>query len=89
MLRSRHWLSSVIKRDKDVSNALAEISDQIHAYADAGSPVHDDTLEASSQHLVLQRYESSRKCKLPADDPREMELLLGGHRYGCQYDFED
>jgi hypothetical protein len=39
--------------------------------------------------LVLQRYKGSRKLKLLSDDPIETEFLLGGHRYGCQYDFED
>ena len=39
--------------------------------------------------LVLQRYKGSRKVRRRTDDPMETEFLLGGHRYGCQYDNED
>jgi secondary thiamine-phosphate synthase enzyme len=46
-------------------------------------------LKDGSLVLVLQRYKSSRKSKPPSDDPIERELLLGGHRYGCQCGFAD
>jgi hypothetical protein len=38
--------------------------------------------------LVLQRNKGSRKLRRPADDPMETTFLLGGHRYGRQYDYE-
>jgi|GEM_PF-5229543 len=47
---------------------------------------HRDRL--SGQDLVLQRNKGSSKLRRPADDPMGTTFLLGGHRYGRQYDYE-
>ena len=65
MLRSRHWLSSVVRHDKGVGEALAEISQLIRRYADAGSPIRDSTSQASSRQLEVSLFRPSVTLFLP------------------------
>ncbi|HSV99003.1 MAG TPA: hypothetical protein VLI39_02455, partial [Sedimentisphaerales bacterium] len=54
---------------------------------EAAAKAADKYVPAFVLTLVLQRYKSLREPKRPTDDPIGMKLLLGGHRYGRQYDY--